>query len=116
MNWEIDPEPMKTHPMEGCTWVRAIAHIRLNATGEVRKYATSEVLQEGDKYPSVFNWEENNYACDCNRALFFARAKGEDEPDVECGDGLYSVNLYNAKTGEVYYNEFSESCGDEERR
>jgi hypothetical protein len=32
-----------------------------------------------------------NYGCDCNRALFFARAADEDEVDVECGHGRYSI-------------------------
>lgn len=32
-----------------------------------------------------FMFREGNYSCDCNRALFFARAIGEAEPwDREC--------------------------------
>lgn len=105
-DWIIAPEPMKTHPMDGCIWVKAIAHIRKNDTGEVRLYPTDEILTVGESFPSVFNWEENNYACDCNRALFFARASDEEDPDVECSDGKYAVNLSNAKDGAIYYREF----------
>jgi hypothetical protein len=108
-SWDIAPEPMKTHPIDGCVWVRAIAYIRNNATGEVRQYPTDEVLDIGEPLPSVFNWEENNYACDCNRYLFFERAGGREVPFnkiIECGEGKYSVNLANAKDGEIYYREF----------
>lgn len=108
LGWLIDPEPGKTHPIEEAVWVKAIAHIRLNATGEVRQYETSEIKDLDSPIPSTFNWAENNYACDCNRHLFFERAGG-NEPDweeAECGEGKYAVNLANAKTGEIYYREF----------
>jgi hypothetical protein len=95
------------HPILKHTCVKVVAHIRDNATGEVRQYQTWEIYDPEDgEHPGVFNWEENNYSCNCNRALFFARSIGADEPDVDCGDGKYSVNLANAKTGEIYYREF----------
>lgn len=108
-NWQTVDIP--THTMKNCRWVRVIAHIRNNATGEIRQYMTDEVLHDGDSHPSVFNWEENNFSCDCNRILFFLRAKGEDEEeawDRECTHGHYSVNLQNPVTGETYYREFKE--------
>ena len=87
--------------------VQAIALIRDNTTGEVVEYPTEELLEEGEASPSDFNWSENNYSCDCNRRLFFQRVKGvKEEDDVPCSDGLFSVNLKNALTGEVYYKEF----------
>jgi hypothetical protein len=37
-------------------------------------------------------WTEGNYACDCNRELFFRRALGEtpgsDLREFHCGDGV----------------------------
>jgi hypothetical protein len=39
----------------------------------------------------VYQWSDGNYSCDCNRALFFARAGGEEEPEVECGEGAYAI-------------------------
>jgi hypothetical protein len=41
-------------------------------------------------------WIEGNYACDCNRRLFMARALGEPEPDHEtlkCGDTIVLEEL-----------------------
>lgn len=39
-----------------------------------------------------FWWKEGNASCDCNRELFFLRARGEEEPEeTECGGDKYSV-------------------------
>ena len=48
---------------------------------------------EGEYYDNIlFQWEEGNYSCDCNRAWFFARAGKKPEFDVPCGDDkLYKV-------------------------
>ena len=32
-------------------------------------------------------WDEGNYACDCNRANFFAEGGGETRPDQPCSFG-----------------------------
>ena len=107
MDWiEVKKE---THQIKDCIWVECIAEIRKNDTGEIRQYETHEILTIGDEHPSVFNWEENNYSCDCNRLLFFNRAKDEEKDedwDVECTDGKFSVNLKNKKDGNVYYREY----------
>ena len=99
--------------IRGGTLVKCIAEIRDNKTGEIREYDTVEVLNDGQDYPSVFNWEENNFSCDCNRYLFFKYAGGEeaevsDEEITVCSEGGYSVNLKNKKDGKVYYREFGE--------
>lgn len=105
MNWLQSDE---TYPEVVC--VKIVAHIRENATGDVRKYQTWAIYEPDDgPYPSVFNWEENNYRCDCNRALFFGYANGlkyEDMEDRECGETAFAVNLENPKTGEIFYREF----------
>jgi hypothetical protein len=45
-------------------------------------------------YYNDFIWSEGNFACDCNRSDFFARAVGETEDDNSpCGDELFSVRL-----------------------
>lgn len=61
--------------------------IRKNDTGEERSFQQDDEWQEH----SDFMWTEGNYACDCNRAIFFAEAGGEDEPEVTCSDGKYSI-------------------------
>lgn len=107
MNWIETDKDKKT---DNYILVECIAEIRNNETGEIREYETHEILEEGNDYPSVFNWEENNFSCDCNRLLFFKRAGTEKTTDedwnVECSDGKFSVNLKNKMNGEVYYREY----------
>ena len=94
----------------GYKHVAIVAHIRKNETGEIRLYKDYLLFEEGESDPSVFNWEENNYSCDCNRYLFFQRAANEEEVDGEdiCGEERYRVNLYNPKNGKCIYREFEE--------
>ena len=40
---------------------------------------------------SEFIWIDGNFACDCNRGLFFANAAGEHDPDCDCGHERYRV-------------------------
>lgn len=108
MDW-IEVKKDKIHQKDGCIWVKCVAEIKDNKTGEIRAYETDEILEIGDKYPSPFSWEENNYSCDCNRHMFFKRAKGEtieEDWEVECTWGKFSVNLKNKKNGEIYYREY----------
>jgi hypothetical protein len=96
--------------MKSTGWVKCIAEIRNNETGEIREFETDEILVIGEKYPSTFIWENGNYACDCNRHLFFKRAKNEETEedwDFECSHGKYSVNLKTKKDGNVYYREYN---------
>ncbi len=56
-----------------------------NATGET---VLCELPGEFDSYL----WDEGNYSCDCNREIFFRRAKGEevDSNEVFCSEGRFS--------------------------
>lgn len=57
---------------------------------------------------NTYWWKEGNASCDCNRELFFVRARNEDDPDeAECGDGRFSVRLSDADTGEILYDELT---------
>ncbi len=90
-------------------WVACVAEIKNNETGEIVEYETSEVFIHGQNEPDIYIWEEGNYACDCNRHLFFMEAKKEPRPDnseLKCTTDKYSVNLKNKKNGNVYYREF----------
>lgn len=78
-----------------------LVHIRREADKLVRVYV--------DKYPwdgaSDYMWGDGNYSCDCNRALFFARAVNEDEPEeTPCGDELYTVKITD-DAGRVLYED-----------
>lgn len=95
-------------PVEGMAWVNFVALIRHNATGEVRGHVTFGLMDPAERTPQTFIWEGGNYSCDCARAQFFAEAVGEPDPDIACGDGMFSVQLKNPKTGDVFYDEFDE--------
>lgn len=95
-----------THPQH--KWVKVVAFIRKNDTGEVRKYHRTSIL-ENDGIVHDYSWRDGNCSCDCNRELFFLRAGNEPEPDdTMCGDERYSVNLQNPKTGEIFYREYED--------
>lgn len=64
--------------------------LRKNETGEIRRHRDDYFESSPDR-ESDYIWTEGNYACDCNRALFFARAHNEPDPDVECGDAAYAA-------------------------
>ena len=56
---------------------------------------------------SSYIWEEGNYACDCNRELFFARGRGESEPaneNLRCTDGRFLVRVV-AEDGSVVFDD-----------
>jgi hypothetical protein len=99
---------ISTHPLNSGKWVEAGVRIRQVSTGEVRELLENAIIEEGEDDPSTFIWEDGNYACDCNREIFFNRAIGEDAPDRDCGDGAYLVQLFNPVDGSVYYDEFVE--------
>lgn len=59
-----------------------------------------------------FWWAEGNAACDCNRAMFFDRERGEEKEDLDgtdypCGDGAYLVKV--TLEGDVVLDEIKES-------
>jgi len=60
-----------------------IIYIKNNKTGEIRKCK--------DDYEFIeFMWSDGNYACDCNRAVFFY--DHDDEADNQpCTDTDFSV-------------------------
>lgn len=77
--------------------------IRDNSTGEIVDHADTGSFEDGEFQD--FLWSEGNYACDCNRTLFFYRAKGLDDPDDEqCGEEAYSIQIIC--DGTIVYDEF----------
>ena len=62
------------------------------ATKETRVYVDHYIPDPEDWPP--FMWNTGNYRCDCNRALFFARAAHEPEPvDPPCGHERFTVTI-----------------------
>jgi hypothetical protein len=87
-----------------------VVFIKNNETGEIREHHDELIIDEETKEPSLFIWEEGNYSCDCNRELFFLRAKHESEESVlnqnRCTDGRFSVKIKEAQTGRILYSEY----------
>ena len=81
--------------------------IRNNKTDEIVTYEHDGCFEDG--VFQDFIWEEGNYACDCNRELFFYRAKNIEEPEeTKCGEEKYSVKIIRKSNGEVLYDEFED--------
>jgi len=77
------------------------------ATGESVQYTDQEDILDDDGLN--FQWGEGNYSCDCNRSLFFHRAKGIEEPeDRPCGDSAYSAQI--TADGVVIYEDEPEEA------
>jgi len=61
----------------------------------------------------IFLWEDGNYSCNCNRFLFFERALGKTEAEIDrldlrgdCGSyEKYRVNFIKDETGKIVYEE-----------
>ena len=85
---------------------RINVYIKNNETGEIRQYEDEEHLEPGETLPDSYIWEEGNYACDCNRELFFERAAKNPDPDSKCSTDRFAVRLEIQETGQIYYNEF----------
>ena len=60
----------------------------------------------------TFLWQDGNFACDCNRCIFWEETMGVEEPDVDCdddggpacGDDKYRVRIV-ANDGTVLYQD-----------
>lgn len=74
-----------------------VVHIRKEATGEIRRYT------DGLEWLGDFIWSEGNFACDCNRHLFFEHAAGNEPAEShECGSVAYSVKIEDEAGNELY--------------
>ncbi len=84
--------------------------IRRNSDGAIRSYVDKYDWDDG------WIWTEGNFSCDCNRYLFFARAAGLSEDQVDkddpnqCGDEAYSIKV-TATDGAVLYDEWDDIPG-----
>lgn len=85
-------------------WFDIDVHMRRVADGQTRVFRHN-ALRDDDEPWSPFIWEEGNFSCNCNRGQFFAGAGNEDDPNHECGDGMYLVRIVRVSDGEVLYDE-----------
>ena len=98
-DWDLWSEEDKKRP---CPFVKMLVRIRKNATGEIKEAIEMGYWEAEAGLPCIFNWEDGNFSCDCNRTYIF----GEDDLD-HCTEGRFSVNLHNPVTGKIFYQEFA---------
>lgn len=72
-------------------------HLVEPATGrrgiEVQEFTPLKDAEE-QRQNLLYLWMEGNYSCDCNRALFLARALKEPEPDLPCNADAASARFF----------------------
>ena len=84
--------------------MKVLARIKHVPTGVVRAFE-----RDWEGYTEslmLFQWEENNFSCDCNRAMFFNNY-AEPDMDYPCGDTEYKVRVFC--DGKLIYEEFTET-------
>lgn len=83
-------------------------HLLDTVTGERMIHHDAYGYDEEDP-PGVYSdfmWSEGNYACDCNRGLFFERARGKEVVDSPCGSGRFVVEkIIRLSDGKTVYSE-----------
>lgn len=82
-----------------------VVNIKNNETGDVVEHS-DYILYEDGQPPTPFMWEHGNNSCDCNRELYFFRARGFEKEHTGCSEGRFSVNIYI--DGDIFYREFDE--------
>ncbi len=73
-------------------------HITKVATGEIRQMHETCAWSES----TLWLWEDGNYACDCNRELFFCNAGDEEDPELPCSSDRYTVRITDPRGEELY--------------
>lgn len=80
--------------------------IRHNPSG------TTRVCQLDLEWYGSFIWEEGNFACDCNRAIFFNRQTGDDFAPETCGSDVMEV-VSITQDGKFLYSDETGDADDE---
>jgi hypothetical protein len=113
MTKNLTPNDSTGKRPESFNYTVNMTHVASGETVEFTEaYGTWENYHRGDDWETdpVFIWSDGNFSCNCNRDLFFWRAKGiEPEDDEECGCldyENYRVNwMRNDETGNIIYEE-----------
>jgi hypothetical protein len=67
-------------------------HLRYKENDYIVEDELCESDPDGDcEIPYI--WEEGNYACDCNRALFIQRCCDENFPESPCGEEIKLIGI-----------------------
>jgi hypothetical protein len=65
-------------------------------TGETQWVDSGYAIGDDGIY---FQWQENNYSCDCNRELFFYRARGKEPENEACGETRFAIKATKPDIG-----------------
>lgn len=91
-------------------------YIRRNSDMLVMHYDAPDIVGFIDDGSfNEFIWSDGNFACDCNRRLFFERALDanyDDDIDYDCGSDKYAVRITD-KSDNVLYDEFELKLSEE---
>lgn len=81
-------------------------------TKQTRIYNTTDFIDKETNTWNDYIWSDGNYACDCNRALFWNRAEPNSEQlNDDCGDERFVIlSIIDLRDNSVLY---SESIEDE---
>ena len=80
--------------------------VSLTRTADGKTVEYKDELYQTKDYDGTFIWSTGNFACDCNRYLFFQREINESEDDdFPCSEGKYRVNWIKDESGKVWYSE-----------
>ena len=98
--------------------MKFVAHIRRNADGVVRDHEFEDKAdtfgeKDGEEGLGTYMWGEGNFACDCNRAIFFAANDEDDEH--KCGETAFSVQIVDGSGTIVYQDDAWEDPIDRRR-
>lgn len=79
-------------------------HLRNNQTGEERQNLEKNLDWRGD-----FIWKDGNFACDCNREMFWLQAIGVDtdamdDEEFQCSHCRYTIWIID-EDGKILYDE-----------
>jgi hypothetical protein len=90
--------------------INLVVYIRENETGLVRivKYKGSWNLTD-NKFCDYI-WSEGIFSCNCNREAMFNDYYDPD-PEVECGYGRYSINIWSDYAHVELYREYEDDIG-----
>jgi len=85
--------------------------IKITRTTDGSSVEFKHSLYQTDDYDGIYLWRDGNYSCDCNRYLFFERAKGTSEEEIDANDSgrcsgtLYRVDWIKDEAGNVLFEE-----------
>lgn len=70
--------------------------LRHTSTGETKDHECP--VDWDDEHMMLFNWFENNFACDCNRMMILC---DDDDTDFPCGHEAVAIDWIKREDGSM---------------